>query len=171
VISSVGGGTSIGGGVSIARLFPTQIPGCNCSITKSISPLLLVERFSGVAILHKIVGVGISDWGIGVDVFEGAKVAIGTTFSTGAQDTKIKVTNRIVTLFLIYCIILQRVAQRLALPAAGGTRLTYETDKTQCHEKSQFGGENPAVRVHAVLGNFAPYRAPALGTIPIISHF
>jgi hypothetical protein len=25
-------------------------------------------------------------------------------------------------------------------------------DKTQSHEKSQFGGENPAVRVHAVLG-------------------
>ena len=37
------------------------------------------------------------------------------------------------------------------IPAAGGTRLAHETDKTQSHEKSQFGGENPAVRVHAVL--------------------
>jgi hypothetical protein len=45
-------------------------------------------------------------------------------------------------------------AQRLALPAAGGTRLTYETDKIQSHEKSQFGGAIPAVRVHAVLGSF-----------------
>jgi hypothetical protein len=45
-------------------------------------------------------------------------------------------------------------AQRLALPAAGGTRLAHKTDKTQSHEKSQFGGANPAVRVHAVLGAF-----------------
>jgi hypothetical protein len=44
-----------------------------------------------------------------------------------------------------------RQFQRLALPAAGGTRLAPETDKTQSHEKSQFDGENPAVRVHAVL--------------------
>jgi hypothetical protein len=43
-------------------------------------------------------------------------------------------------------------AQRLALPAAGGTRLAHETDKTQRHEQSQFDGANPAVRVHAVLG-------------------
>jgi hypothetical protein len=42
-------------------------------------------------------------------------------------------------------------AERLALPAAGGTRFAYETEKTQSHKKSQFGGENPAVRVHAVL--------------------
>ena len=33
------------------------------------------------------------------------------------------------------------------IPAAGGTRLAHETDKTQSHEKSQFGGVNPAVRV------------------------
>jgi len=44
-------------------------------------------------------------------------------------------------------------AQRLALPAAGGTRLARETDKTQSHEKIQFSGANPAVRVHAVLGS------------------
>ena len=43
-------------------------------------------------------------------------------------------------------------AQRLALPAAGGTRLAHETDKTQSCEKAQFDGVNPAVRVHAVLG-------------------
>jgi hypothetical protein len=40
----------------------------------------------------------------------------------------------------------------LFYPLVGGTRLAHETDKTQSHEKSQFGGENPAVRVHAVLG-------------------
>jgi hypothetical protein len=45
-------------------------------------------------------------------------------------------------------------AQRPALPAAGGTRLALETDKNQSHEKCHFGGENPAVRVHAVLGAF-----------------
>jgi hypothetical protein len=49
-----------------------------------------------------------------------------------------------------------RSAHRLALPAAGGTRLAHETDKTQSHEKSHFSGENPAVRVHAVLGVFLP---------------
>jgi len=38
--------------------------------------------------------------------------------------------------------------QRLALPAAGGTRRAPEMDKTQSHEKSHFDGENPAVRVH-----------------------
>jgi hypothetical protein len=38
------------------------------------------------------------------------------------------------------------------VPAAGGTRLAHETVKTQSHEKSQFDGVNPAVRVHAVLG-------------------
>jgi hypothetical protein len=48
--------------------------------------------------------------------------------------------------------VLHGATQRLALPAAGGTRLSPETDKTQSHEKSQFGGENPAVRVHALLG-------------------
>jgi len=45
-------------------------------------------------------------------------------------------------------------AQRLALPAAGGARLALETDKIQSQEKSLFDGENPAVRVHAVLGDF-----------------
>ena len=45
-------------------------------------------------------------------------------------------------------------AQRLALPAAGGTRLAPETDKTQSYEKCHFSGVNPAVRVHAVLGAF-----------------
>ncbi len=30
----------------------------------------------------------------------------------------------------------------------------HETDKTQSREKGQFGGENPAVRVHALLGVF-----------------
>jgi hypothetical protein len=49
-----------------------------------------------------------------------------------------------------------RAAERFALPAAGGTRLARETDKTQSHEKSHFGGVNPAVRVHAVLGAFSP---------------
>jgi hypothetical protein len=44
-------------------------------------------------------------------------------------------------------------AQRLALPAAGGTRLACETEKTQGLGKGQFGGENPAVRVHALLGS------------------
>jgi hypothetical protein len=43
-------------------------------------------------------------------------------------------------------------AQRLALPAAGGTRFAHETDKTQSYEKSHFDGANPAVRVHAMLG-------------------
>ena len=33
-----------------------------------------------------------------------------------------------------------------------GRRLAHETDKSQSHEKGQFGGVNPAVRVHAVLG-------------------
>ena len=42
--------------------------------------------------------------------------------------------------------------QRCAVPAAGGTRLAHETDKTQSQEKSQFDGVNPAVRVHAVGG-------------------
>jgi hypothetical protein len=51
-------------------------------------------------------------------------------------------------------------AQRLALPAAGGTRLARETDKTQNHEQSQFGGVNPAVRVHAVLGSAQSGRLP-----------
>ena len=46
---------------------------------------------------------------------------------------------------------LREVAQRLALPAAGGTRLSHETDKTQSLEKSSFDGANPAVGVHAVL--------------------
>jgi len=35
-----------------------------------------------------------------------------------------------------------------------GLGLAHETDKTQGHEKSQFGGENPAVRVHALLARF-----------------
>ena len=47
-------------------------------------------------------------------------------------------------------------AQRLALPAAGGTRLTHETGKIQSHEQSHFSGANPAVRVHAVLGSLWP---------------
>lgn len=34
-----------------------------------------------------------------------------------------------------------------------GRELAHETDKIQNHEKSQFGGVNPAVRVHAVLGS------------------
>jgi hypothetical protein len=34
--------------------------------------------------------------------------------------------------------------KRLALPAAAGTRLAHETDKTQSHEKSLFSGVNPA---------------------------
>jgi len=46
----------------------------------------------------------------------------------------------------------QMFVQRLALPAAGGTRLALETEKTQSHKKGQFGGVIPAVRVHAVLG-------------------
>ena len=50
--------------------------------------------------------------------------------------------------------ILEKAAQRLALPAAGGMRLALETDKTESHEKGQFSGENPAVRVHALLGSF-----------------
>ena len=33
-----------------------------------------------------------------------------------------------------------------------GRGLAHETDKSQSHEKSQFDGVNPAVRVHAVLG-------------------
>jgi hypothetical protein len=49
-----------------------------------------------------------------------------------------------------------RQSQRLALPAAGGTRLTYKTDKTRSCEKAQFGGANPAVRVHAVLARPLP---------------
>jgi hypothetical protein len=47
-----------------------------------------------------------------------------------------------------------KAAERLALPAAGGTRLALETDKTQSYEKAQDNGANPAVRVHAVLGGF-----------------
>jgi len=46
----------------------------------------------------------------------------------------------------------QAVEKRLALPAAGWTRFAHETDKIQSHEKGSFGGENPAVRVHALLG-------------------
>jgi hypothetical protein len=46
-------------------------------------------------------------------------------------------------------------AERPALPAAGGTRIAHETDKPQSHEKSHFGGVNPAVRVHALLGAFS----------------
>jgi hypothetical protein len=34
-----------------------------------------------------------------------------------------------------------------------GRGFAHETDKTQSYEKVHFGGENPAVRVHAVLGN------------------
>jgi hypothetical protein len=36
------------------------------------------------------------------------------------------------------------VAQRLALSAAGGTRLAFETEQAQSHEKGQFSGANPA---------------------------
>ena len=46
----------------------------------------------------------------------------------------------------------QAVEKRLALPAAGGMRLAPETDKTQSHKKAIYGGTNPAVRVHALLG-------------------
>jgi len=53
---------------------------------------------------------------------------------------------------------MQGTAQRLALPAAGGTRLAHETDSTQSHDKGQFSGENPAVRVHALLGGKIHYR-------------
>jgi hypothetical protein len=35
-----------------------------------------------------------------------------------------------------------------------GRGLFHKTDKTQIHEKSQFGGANPAVRVYALLGSF-----------------
>ena len=35
-----------------------------------------------------------------------------------------------------------------------GRGLAHEMDKTQSHEKSQFDGMNPSVRVHAVLGRF-----------------
>ncbi len=33
-----------------------------------------------------------------------------------------------------------------------GRGLAHETEKTQGHEKSQFGGANPVVRAHALLG-------------------
>ena len=33
-----------------------------------------------------------------------------------------------------------------------GHGLAHETDETQSHEHSQFDGANPAVRVHALLG-------------------
>jgi hypothetical protein len=42
-------------------------------------------------------------------------------------------------------------AQRLALPAAGGTRLAHETDKNPKSRKRLKNGANPAVRVHAWL--------------------
>jgi len=64
-------------------------------------------------------------------------------------------------------IIYLKAAQRLALPAAGGTRLAHETDETQSHEKHQFGGENPAVRVHAVLGGFYPEIGPIAQKIKV----
>jgi hypothetical protein len=35
-------------------------------------------------------------------------------------------------------------------------------DKTQSHEKCSFGGVNPAVRVHAVLGNPTECKTPCL---------
>jgi hypothetical protein len=33
-----------------------------------------------------------------------------------------------------------------------GRGLANETDKTESHEKSEFSGENPAVRMNTVLG-------------------
>jgi hypothetical protein len=62
------------------------------------------------------------------------------------------------------CNAAQRLAtsSRQGIPAAGGTRLARETEKTQSYEKGHFGGANPAVRVHALLGGVykasCPYR-------------
>jgi hypothetical protein len=44
-------------------------------------------------------------------------------------------------------------AQRLALPAWGGTRVAVETEQTQSHEKRLKTRRVPPSRVHAVLGN------------------
>jgi hypothetical protein len=58
----------------------------------------------------------------------------------------------------------QVAAQRLAIPSCKGQHpsrgywrmegrgLANETDKTESHEKSEFSGENPAVRMNTVLG-------------------
>jgi len=119
VTSNGGGGTIFDGGVSNARLslFPAQISGCKFLIIVSISPLLLVDKFNGVAIIQKAVGVGDGITGVEIDcvaVCEGVTVIVGTGIVAGTHASKKKTLNRIVkNNFVFICTyILQGTAQR-----------------------------------------------------------
>ena len=97
--SNGGGGTIFDGGVSNARLspFPAQISGCKFLIIVSISPLLLVDKFNGVAIIQKMVGVGdgIASVEIGcVAICEGMTVTVEAGIVAGAHASKKKTLNR-----------------------------------------------------------------------------
>lgn len=93
------------------------------------------------------------------------------TITFTARKSPVQATSRIrQPIHKLHCHLFFKVhsicAQRPALPAGGGTRLAHETDKTQSHEKCQFGGENPAVRVHAVLGGIFRLCEPTGSWLP-----